>query len=135
MTERPTREAILAEPAGPQMDAWVSEFCFGLEVHDNQARRPGTKAPRKHFWQVRVRRGVWLVPPAYSTDISQAIGAAEEMVEKGHIRGACVWVQQRASARVHRHGRQFVQADGERPAHALARALLLAVVDQKEPQK
>ena len=32
---KPTRDEILAEPAGPRMDAWVAEFVMEWELIDN----------------------------------------------------------------------------------------------------
>lgn len=42
-SERPSRESILSEPAGPQMDAWVAEFCLGWVHLSREGRESGLR--------------------------------------------------------------------------------------------
>lgn len=59
MTEKPTREQILSEPAGERLDSWVAEFVMG--------------DPRGQVWE-----------RAYSTDIAAAWGVVENLTARHH---------------------------------------------------
>jgi hypothetical protein len=88
---KPTREQILAEPAGGQMDAWVAEFVMGWKWPTNrcpvcgwlysetrdQGCVPGdcSMRPRPNIVEIQKSRGYGV----YSTDIADAWQVVEKM--------------------------------------------------------
>jgi hypothetical protein len=58
VTEKPTREQVLAEPAERRLDEWVAEHVMG------QTWQGGSPIPNYD--------GRWSWPPPYSTDIAAA---------------------------------------------------------------
>jgi hypothetical protein len=78
MSDKPTREQVLAEPAGRQMDAWVAEFVFKMEktVYGIGKSSETCFENEEYLWRS------WEVPE-FSVDIEPAWMVVEKMHESG----------------------------------------------------
>lgn len=144
--DKPTREQILTEPAGPRLDGWVQEFVFHTELNKDKAldyardwwrRQPRCvdfgfyfSAPFTASKQKPEETFAWRLRP-YSTDPAASFGPLLDcMTGKG-------WLYEVGDQGKGPHARfysaskgVFYRAKGDTLSHALARASLLAEMEK-----
>jgi hypothetical protein len=130
-----SREQIEQMPAGPELDMAVAEHVFGwtwMTIPEGRVLTPPDLVRyverRSHQWIGRERKGErYFSPRQFSSDIS----AAWEVAMKFIASGCAAWIEgdghtgYRAGCTTSA-GR--FECEGESPAHAMARAALLAVI-------
>lgn len=87
---RPTREEILAEPAGRRLDAWVQQYVLGVEPREVSVAG-GDDTVTVWVGNAALSDGIWNrvellrhgAPPRYSEDIAAAWGVVEHLNRAG----------------------------------------------------
>ncbi len=127
MSDRPTREQIVAEPAGPRLDAWCAEFAAGLRLYRFDDNRVMVDQNDRSDCDRDV--------PHYSTDIAAAWPVAEKLDLFGALGYMVVCDTKAGTWHVVECEEERYEpcswnniAEGDTAPHAIARAALLVTL-------